>query len=374
MAREAVTMDADGPQGADQVQDVVLDQDQEDDGLLAAFEEAETFADEEERELERPGKRGKGKAKAKAADDDAEDDDQDDDAEDDDDQEGDEDEDDDEADPRSAKKRDDAEDDDDQEGDFVEHEGQKIAVRDLVEAHKFKSEVTATVDQIRTKLSEDAGKALEEFRTKQSATMKELEDGLAIIKGVMGELEIPAPPKTMLDPNSDDYDPDGYQYLKDTREELQAKLNKAKQALETGRKTKDDDDKKARERTVGDNIRKLLEKAPELRDQAKAKAFSDQLRTTLKGDGFTDEEINNLTDYRQILLVRDAMAHRAAKAKGAPKIDAKRNPPRLVRAGARAANPTKGKGQGNKKAALDRLQRTGKVAASDLENIWGDFV
>lgn len=375
MAREAVNVaDAEDPQGADQVQDQVLDQDEEDDGLLSAFEDAERFSDEEEQELARPGKRGKGKAKAKAADDDAEEDDQDDDAEDDEDQEGDEDDDDDEADPRSAKKRDDAEDDDDQEGDFVEHEGKKIAVRDLVDAHKFKSEVTATVDQIRTKLTEDAGKALEEFRTKQSATMRELEEGLEIIKGVMGELEIPAPPKTMLDPNSDDYDPDGYQYLKDTREELQAKLNKAKTALETGRKVKDEDGKKARERSVSENIHKLLEKAPELRDPAKAKAFSDQLRTTLKGDGFTDDEINDLTDYRQILLVRDAMAHRAAKAKGAPKIEGKTKPPRLVRAGARPANPTKGKGGSGKKAALDRLQRTGRVAASDLENIWGDFV
>ena len=140
MAREAVNVaDAEDPQGADQVQDQVLDQDEEDDGLLSAFEDAERFSDEEEQELARPGKRGKGKAKAKAADDDAEEDDQDDDAEDDEDQEVDEDDDDDEADPRSAKKRDDAEDDDDQEGDFVEHEGKKIAVRDLVDAHKFKS-------------------------------------------------------------------------------------------------------------------------------------------------------------------------------------------------------------------------------------------
>jgi len=366
MGRDADT-DAGGAAGADEVQDVVLDQAQEDELLLDAFEEELQFGEEDSAEFDNPDKK-KTKPKAEATG-------EDDDAGDDDDQDGDEDdEDDDEADASAAKtKAKDAEEGEDPDGDFVEDEGgKKIAVRDLLEAHKFKNEVGATVDQIRTNYEARATKELETFKTASAGKLKELEDGLALVQALVPKLE--KPPATMLDESHEDYNPDGYHFLLRAYDEFQATLARARGIVEKANGERTQETEAKTKAAVADNLRKLLEKAPELKDQAKAKAFEADLRKTLKADGFSDEEINGLTDHRMILIARDAMLYRAAKAQGAPKVEGEKRKPRLVRSSGRTTPSPDKRGVSRSREAVERVKRTGKVRESDLEGYWGKFI
>ena len=54
----------------------------------------------------------------------------------------------------------------------------------------------------------------------------------------------------------------------------------------------------------------LKSKMPELSDPSKLASLSKDLNTNLKSYGFTDHEINDVSDHRIILLVRDAMKYR----------------------------------------------------------------
>ena len=54
----------------------------------------------------------------------------------------------------------------------------------------------------------------------------------------------------------------------------------------------------------------LKSKMPELSDPSKLASLSRDLNTNLKSYGFTDHEINDVSDHRIILLVRDAMRYR----------------------------------------------------------------
>lgn len=381
MSREAAAQGSAGAGGgsdADTGGDLGGFDDANDTGLLGAFEES-LEADEEasadyDRQPKQKGRRGQ--SDNDQDDDDAGDDDGDDqDADDDQDDDDDNDEDENSAGNKKAKGKDDADDDgDDQDGDFVELEdGTKFAVRELLDAHKYKQEVNATVDQVRADLTQRGEQELTEFKTAATAKIKDLEDGIALIEALVPKLE--KPPASMLDPASDDYDPDGYHFLMRAYDEFTTKLNAAKDKLGKGKGVTGKIDQAARKREVDNHLRQLLEKAPDLKDEKKAKAFTADLRKFLKGDKFSDDEINGLIDHRMILIVRDAMAHRQAKAKGPPKVE-KGKTPRLVR-GRRANAPGKGKGGRSNKGnadALTRLHRTGRVADSDLEAVFGDFL
>lgn len=82
---------------------------------------------------------------------------------------------------------------------------------------------------------------------------------------------------------------------------------------------------------------KLIESVPEFADQTTAKAFAEELSGWLAGKGFTPQEIGNITDHRQVLIVREAMraerqlAEYAAREKqqtdAKVSAQAKKNPP-----------------------------------------------
>lgn len=82
---------------------------------------------------------------------------------------------------------------------------------------------------------------------------------------------------------------------------------------------------------------KLAEKLPEWRDVKVREAESRAIAEHLIATGYTQDELNMLTDHRALLLVRDAMKYRqmlAVKQKQAPP-----TPPKAVTPGARNPNP-----------------------------------
>jgi hypothetical protein len=69
-----------------------------------------------------------------------------------------------------------------------------------------------------------------------------------------------------------------------------------------------------RAETVATETARLIEAMPELRDPAKARAFTKDVTDTLASYGFTERELHGLSDHRMLQVVRDAIAYRKGEA------------------------------------------------------------
>lgn len=364
--------------GAEQVQDVVADQGAEDELLVDAFEDELRFGEEqEEAELARPAK-GKGKQARQAEDDDdgeeAGDDEGADDADEDEDQD-----DPDEADTaRGARKgKANADEGEEPEGDFVELEdGTKLAVDDLLVAHKFRTEVSQDVQQIRERVFEHVQQELEPVKQQVIEAAKSANETMQLIKTLVPDMQ--PPPLSMLDPSSDDYDPQTYNQLNAMHQQYKAAMADAEGKLKTLNEQAQREAQARHQRFLDENARKLIARYPEFATPEKAKARAAAMRTFLTGKdyGFSEAEANSIIDHRMFKVIFDAMELAELKAKGKPKPkDKTTGKPRLVRAGVRRT-PDKGKrsGAGPNREALTRLRNTGRVREADLEGTWGDLI
>ncbi len=368
----------------------------DDDSLIDAFEEAIELSDEDAEDFEQPtgrkkdkanGKKGKDADRRRARDDDDADDEgdgaqargeDDDDAEDDgEDQDGEED---DETPGRKKAKADDDESDGD-EGedlaeDYVEDEetGEKITVSSLLEARKFQREFASHRDQVLARVETEAKARAETAHKDLEGKVKEMGDTLELLKALAPKLD--DPPTTMLDKSHEDYDPDTYHTLVRMKQQVEGVLEKARTSVAAA---KTDAETKAKERFeayVKGEGDKLVKAFPEWGDPQKAPKLSAELTSFLKTTyGMDDSLINRLIDHRLFKVAFDAQKLHALKKKGAAKVEAERKPARLVRSRERPTPTREGRpGRAGKKGALDRLERTGKVRETDLEEVWGEFL
>ena len=68
--------------------------------------------------------------------------------------------------------------------------------------------------------------------------------------------------------------------------------------------------KQEKQKYVMEQHQLLKTKLPELSDPEKAAVLSRDINTNMKAYGFTDTEINSVSDHRIVLLVRDAIKYR----------------------------------------------------------------
>jgi hypothetical protein len=350
-----------------------------DDNLLDAFEASAEEADEEALELRRPDRAddddgddedGEGEEAAagrrKKTDKDEDDE-----------------EDDDEKEARAKGAEDDEHpetgDDDDAEGDYVEHEGKKISVDELLAAHKFKQDTEPQLEQIRQRVFDGAAQKVEEARTEWGKRFEQLDQAYAFISALIPEIE--DPPVTMLQRGHADYDPDAYHQLKDYKAQVEAAKQKAAEAVKTARETKARDDAGKTQQQIQAAARAFIAKHPEWADQKVGKQKSDELFGLLQDTyGFSQQEINGIMDPRIFEVLLDAKAYRDLKKKPLPKPEktaAKAGKSRIVRASAKGAPAGKASGERSvnatrEKRALERVRKTGKV--EDLEALYGRFV
>lgn len=101
----------------------------------------------------------------------------------------------------------------------------------------------------------------------------------------------------------------------------------------------------------------LLAKLPEWKDESKAKVERDAIRSYLKDQGFTDQEIGAIGDHRAVVMSRKAMLYdqMMSKAQAAAKKVAQL-PQKVERPGGGESNPLDGR-----TAAMKRLEKSGSV-------------
>lgn len=138
------------------------------------------------------------------------------------------------------------------------------------------------------------------------------------------------------------------------RQERRNALMAAQQATQA--KLKEDEAKKIAE-TVAAEKEKLLTAIPALRDEAKAKAMTAEIRAYGKSIGFTDEELDNSYDSRAVLALYHGMIGKKAASAPMPRPVANRGP-RSAAPGAGSSTPGRSADYSRMKA---RVKETGSV-------------
>lgn len=77
----------------------------------------------------------------------------------------------------------------------------------------------------------------------------------------------------------------------------------------------------------------LMRAIPEWGDDGKADADRKAIKADLKARGYTDQDIEGLSDHKAVLLARDAMLYRAMKEKATTAINQVRAAPKLIKPG-----------------------------------------
>ena len=101
------------------------------------------------------------------------------------------------------------------------------------------------------------------------------------------------------------------------------------------------------------------QKIPEYNDPNKADQFKINMRNSLRGYGFNDQEIGQLADHRFLMVAKDAMSYKSLKDKK-PIVQKKvANAPKVVKAGVAKSSTSSGREQIRNK--INRLGKTGHI-------------
>ena len=111
-------------------------------------------------------------------------------------------------------------------------------------------------------------------------------------------------------------------------------------------------------------------KIPEYSDPNKADQFRTNMRTTLRGYGFSDPEIGNLADHRFLMVIKDAMSYKSVKDKRPIAQKKVANAPKVVKSGVAKSGPSSGREQIRSK--INRLSKTGHIR--DAQNAIMDMI
>ena len=100
-------------------------------------------------------------------------------------------------------------------------------------------------------------------------------------------------------------------------------------------------------------------KIPEYSDPSKADQFRINMRNSLRGYGFNDDEIGSLADHRFLLVAKDAMSYQSLKDKR-PIVQKKvANAPKVVKPGVAKSSTSSGREQIRNK--IGKLRKTGNI-------------
>ena len=110
-------------------------------------------------------------------------------------------------------------------------------------------------------------------------------------------------------------------------------------------------------------------KIPEYSDPNKADQFKINMRNSLRGYGFNDEEIGTMADHRFLMVAKDAMSYQTLKDKR-PIVQKKvANAPKVVKPGVAKSTTSSGREQIRNK--IGKLRKTGNIndASSEILDI-----
>ncbi len=105
---------------------------------------------------------------------------------------------------------------------------------------------------------------------------------------------------------------DPVEYLKQTHllQQRQANLQQAQNEMAQINELNQKEQSEARANYLYAQNQALLDKLPAWKDEAKATADKAEIKAFLKAEGYSDNDMKQVADHRQILIIKDAMAFR----------------------------------------------------------------
>lgn len=173
---------------------------------------------------------------------------------------------------------------------------------------------------------------------------------------------IPQPPSpSLLNSNSPDYDPVGYMEQEAIYKNFQAHNEYLQQQAQAYQQQTQEQRQQEVAKKQNEEWERLLESAPELKDQAKLTAFSQDIQSAGEAYGFSRQEIVERLplDHRMALALRDAAKWRKLQSSKPKTTEKLKGRPPVQRSGKRLSS-------GAQKAqrasdAISRLKETGSV-------------
>ncbi len=265
----------------------------------------------------------------------------------------------------------------DPEGDYVEDgAGNKFAVDDLLAAHEYKKQTEASLEQLRHQAIQQGQQHVAAHQQHFQQAVSALEQSFKLVQTLIPEMQ--PPPTSMLDPNSQDYDPHGYHFLERNQRELTARIQQAQQVVQGAQQEARRQQAAQQEQLAAQSAARLKSKYPEAWGTPEAATAKWNELTSFAGKsyGIEPQLIGSIVHPGFWEALMDAHAFRTATAKGLPKPSgAEKSSPRLVRTSAKApaGKPgANGVATNRKQAAEAHLKKTGKV--SDPLAIFGDYL
>jgi len=154
------------------------------------------------------------------------------------------------------------------------------------------------------------------------------------------------------------------------QQELSNDLTALQQARQQAFQQQSQDVQQQQQQYLEENQQQLLTAIPEWNDKDVARKDIDNMRSFMSDYGFTDEEVNSVSDYRHVLLIRDAMTGKKVKTKVNPAKKKVLKAKKLVKPN---KQPEKSQLKATAlKGKLNKLKETGKQA--DAEALFFDML
>jgi hypothetical protein len=165
--------------------------------------------------------------------------------------------------------------------------------------------------------------------------------GLEVVSQILQPRD---PSIEMLNPQHQSYNPDQYYALKSKADQDRAAIANIEAQKKQHQEQQDRQQADLMKYHVAREIEATEKAWPEWKQDATRRNVADNLRSTY---GFTDQEIGNIGDHRQLLVIRDALELRALKAKQAEAVKVVRQKPKLVKGAARTTTNPRAAQQSN---------------------------
>ncbi len=235
-------------------------------------------------------------------------------------------------------------------------DGTVLTVADLVSGNLMERDYRQKTTQVA-----DERRALQQRSSALEASEKQVNEQREFISQLLQAFTPQPPDPSLMDQNSQSYDPFGYLAAKDQYERMVNLQNHVSQQIQASRDqagqklTADRNEKAAKE------WEKFQEKFPELQNEAKVQQFSDRMRNIASAYGFSADELAGALpyDHRFALVLQDAGKWRKLQANKPKAIQQVQGRPPVQKSGKRLT-PDAQKAR-RAEDAIKRLKQSGSV-------------
>lgn len=240
----------------------------------------------------------------------------------------------------------------------VNGEEKEVPLDELIKGYQLESDY-----RIKTSKIAEQSRQAQEIAQAAAAEREQYAQALGVYQQKLAQMEPPAP-----DPSLIDTDPVSYLRQQEAYRNWQSEVYRSQQeAIRLHDRNRIEEERAQRERLEIERGL-LLEALPEWKDAEKEKAGHAELSNFLKSLGFSQSDIGGISDYRAVLLARDAMLYRQSQQKAKSVVEkVSKLPPKAPQKPGNGIQPTDGRTK-----HMQNLKRSGSI--DDAANAFAAYL